>query len=111
MRMVLCFLFFLSAGQCLATWSIIIIDPATRLIGVAGASCTPNCYGIGAAIPGKGAIIVQAMSNSEARKRGLEMILANASPEEIITALRNADFDPERQQYAVVTLNDLTPAT
>jgi uncharacterized Ntn-hydrolase superfamily protein len=88
-----------------ATWSVIIIDPITRQIGIAGASCSPNCYGIGAAIPGKGAIVVQAMSNNEARERGLQMIIADATPEEIINALRDARFDPERQQYAVITLN------
>jgi hypothetical protein len=52
-----------------ATWSIIIIDPVTEEIGIAGASCTYNCYGIGKIIPNVGAIIVQAMSNNAARKR------------------------------------------
>ncbi|HET9277132.1 MAG TPA: DUF1028 domain-containing protein, partial [Flavitalea sp.] len=47
----------------LATWSIIVIDPKTKEIGIAGASCTRSVYGIGAIIPGKGAIVVQAMSN------------------------------------------------
>ena len=51
-----------------------------------------------------GAIIVQAMSNKQAREKGLEMILAESTPEQIIQALRNPDFDPERQQYAVVTI-------
>ena len=37
----------------------IIIDPKTNEIGIAGASCTYNCYGIGKIIPKKGAIIVQ----------------------------------------------------
>jgi uncharacterized Ntn-hydrolase superfamily protein len=88
-----------------ATWSIIIIDPVTREIGIAGASCSPNCYGIGAAIPGKGAVIVQAMSNSAARATALEMILANASPQEIISVLREEQYDPERQQYAILTFD------
>ncbi|QHT68411.1 DUF1028 domain-containing protein [Rhodocytophaga rosea] len=90
-----------------ATWSIILIDPETREIGIAGASCTYNCYGIGGIIPGKGAIIVQAMSNKEAKARGLEMIISGNSPEQIIAELRNTIYDPERQQYAVVTLQHL----
>jgi uncharacterized Ntn-hydrolase superfamily protein len=97
-------LFVLSSTDTFATWSIIMIDPKTNEIGIAGASCTYNCYGIGEIIPGKGAIIVQAMSNSEAREKGLQMILADASPQQIIQALRNPSFDPERQQYAVVTI-------
>jgi uncharacterized Ntn-hydrolase superfamily protein len=87
-----------------ATWSIILVDPATGEIGIAGASCTSNCYGIGKIIPGKGAIVVQAMSSSAARAKGLQMILSDFSPQEIVTALRDASFEPERQQYAVITL-------
>jgi uncharacterized Ntn-hydrolase superfamily protein len=88
-----------------ATWSIIIIDSKTGAIGIAGASCSYNCYGIGRIVPGKGAIIVQAMSNNDARAKGLEMIRAGASPEQIIAALKDPQFDFEEQQYAVVTLN------
>ncbi|HEY9008236.1 DUF1028 domain-containing protein [Ohtaekwangia sp.] len=94
-----------------ATWSVILIDAKTGTIGIAGASCSPNCYGIGRIMPGTGAIIVQAMSNNDARAKGVSMMLANASPEEIIKALRDPEFDPERQQYAVVTINYMTPAT
>jgi uncharacterized Ntn-hydrolase superfamily protein len=97
-------IFVLFSIKTFATWSIIMIDPKTNEIGIAGASCTYNCYGIGKIIPTMGAIIVQAMSNNRAREKGLEMILADATPGQIIQALRSPDFDPERQQYAVVTL-------
>lgn len=93
----------MSLGRVYATWSIIIIDPRTNEIGIAGASCTHNCYGIGEIVPNVGAVIVQAMSNNEARREGITMMLAEASPEQIIEALRNPVFDPERQQYAVIT--------
>ncbi len=93
-----------SNAHLFATWSIIIVDPVTGEIGIAGASCTKNCYGIGEIIPGRGAIIVQAMSNNQARAKGVQMILTDHSPYEIITALMDSYFDPERQQYAVVTL-------
>ena len=102
----------LVSPDCFATWSIIIVDPVTKEIGIAGASCTYNCYGIGSIAPGEGAIIVQAMSNNDARAEGLRMIFSNVSPEEIIDALHHERFDPERQQYAVVTLQNLSrPAT
>jgi uncharacterized Ntn-hydrolase superfamily protein len=90
-----------------ATWSIIIIDPKTKEIGIAGASCTYSVYGIGAIVPGKGAVVVQAMSNKEARNKGLQMILADASPEEILKAIKDPEFDPEEQQYAIVCLNNI----
>ncbi len=90
-----------------ATWSIIVIDPVTKEIGIAGASCSYNCYGIGEIIPGKGAVMVQAMSNNSARRKGLKMLLANATPEQIITEMRNPKFDPENQQYAVISIRDM----
>ncbi|QEC51856.1 putative Ntn-hydrolase superfamily protein [Anseongella ginsenosidimutans] len=94
-----------------ATWSIIIIDPETKEIGIAGASCSYNCYGIGSIMPGKGAIIVQAMSNNEAREEGLKMIITGATPKQIIAAIRNRKFDPERQQYSVLTVSHMNAAT
>ena len=101
-----------SSGPCFATWSIIMIDPKTKEIGIAGASCTYNCYGIGKIIPNMGAVIVQAMSSNQARNKALEMILAESSPEQIIQALRDPAFDPEKQQYAVVTIKYIDkPAT
>lgn len=87
-----------------ATWSVIVIDPKTKEIGIAGASCTPSVYGIGAIIPGKGAVVVQAMSNYAARVKGLKMLMADASPEEILKAMMDPEFDPEEQQYAVISL-------
>jgi len=112
-KIILTFIIFaVCSSKTFAIWSIIIIDPKTNEIGIAGTSCTSNCYGIGKIIPGVGAIIVQAMSNSQARKKGAEMILAGSAPGEVIRALRDPGFDPERQQYAVVTIKYIdSPAT
>ena len=63
-----------------ATWSIIVVDPKTKKIGIAGASCTPSVYGIGAIMPGKGAIVVQANGNPLARLQGFRMIMDGATP-------------------------------
>lgn len=90
-----------------ATWSIIVINPASKQIGIAGASCTFSVYGIGGIIPGKGAIIVQAMSNKLAKYEGLKMIMADASPERILQFIKDPEFDPEEQQYAIVCMNDI----
>jgi uncharacterized Ntn-hydrolase superfamily protein len=90
-----------------AAWSKIVVDPVTKKIGIAGASCSSNCYGIGEIIPGKGAVMVQAMSNNSARRKRIKMLLANATPERIIAEMRNLKFDPENQQYAVVSIRDI----
>ncbi len=98
--------------QSWATWSVIIIDSRTHEIGIVGASCTPNCYGIGAIVPDKGAVIVQAMSSKQARDKALELIEAGATPQQILTVLMNPEFAPQRQQYAIVCLNAMNaPAT
>jgi uncharacterized Ntn-hydrolase superfamily protein len=94
----------LSIMYAYATWSIIVIDPITKKIGIAGASCTYSVYGIGAIVPGKGAIIVQAMSNPLARLKGLEMMMADASPEDILKAIKEPMYYPEQQQYAIMSL-------
>ena len=93
--------------QSFATGSIIVVDHKTKAIGIAGASCTYSVYGIGAIAPGKGAIVVQTMSNNETRAKGLEMILADASPEEILKAIKDPMFDHDEQQYAVICVNYL----
>lgn len=95
-----------------ATWSIIVADPRTGEIGIAGASCTVSVYGIGLIAPGKGAIVVQAMSNPLARQQGFRMIMDGAAPAAILEKIRHPDYDPEEQQYAVLCMNDLAhPAT
>ncbi|HTE24025.1 DUF1028 domain-containing protein [Flavitalea sp.] len=71
-------LFFFNAA--FGTWSIIMIDPKTKEIGIVGAPCSYNCYGIGKIVPNMGAVIVQAMSNNQAREKGVQMILAESTP-------------------------------
>lgn len=94
-----------------ATWSIIIIDTKTKEIGIAGASCTSNCSGIGSIIPGTGAIVVQAMSNYNAHDMGRRAIISGHPIEGILEALREGRFDPEHQQYAIITLRQMNPVT
>lgn len=91
----------------MATWSIIMADTRTKQIGIAGASCTANVYGIGLIAPGKGAVVVQAMSNGMAKLKGFEMIMAGKGTEEILKTLRQPQFNPEAQQYAILTLNEM----
>lgn len=90
-----------------ATSSIIVIDPKTKKIGIAGASCTPSVYGIGAIMPGKGAIVVQANGNPLAKLQGFRMIMDGATPAVILEKLRSPDFDPEHQQYAIISMDDI----
>jgi uncharacterized Ntn-hydrolase superfamily protein len=95
-----------------ATWSIMEVNRSTGEVGIAGASCTSHVSGIGEIVAGKGAVVVQAMSNGEARKLGVKLLQEGATPEQIIEAMRNERFDPENQQYGVIVLvADQSPAT
>ncbi|MEL6810858.1 MAG: DUF1028 domain-containing protein [Bacteroidota bacterium] len=97
-------------SQALATWSIIAVDRSTGEIGIVGASCTFDVSGIASLVPGKGAIVVQAQSNYFARMKGVQLMNHGASTDEILTAMRHKDFDPENQQYGVVLLDtDMAP--
>ena len=89
-----------------ATWSIIVVDSKTKMIGIAGASCTPSVYGIGAIMPGKGAIVVQANGNAFAKLQGFRMIMDGATASAILEKLRGPEFDPEHQQYAIISMDD-----
>lgn len=89
-----------------ATWSITAVDPRTREVGIAGASCTPNVLGIAGVVPGRGVIAAQALTNGAARARGMEMLRAGASPAEIVRTVTDSVFDPvyPMQQYGVAAL-------
>lgn len=89
-----------------ATWSIVAVDPVTREVGSAGASCTGYVAGIVGVAPGWGVMVAQARSNSHARRYGLAMLAQGASPEEVVAAVANEEFDLnwQEQQYGIAAL-------
>lgn len=91
-----------------ATWSAIAVDRSTGEIGIVGASCTFDVQGIASVVPGKGAIVVQAASNYFARMKGVSLMSEDAAPVDILAAMRDEQFEPEKQQYGVITLADGT---
>jgi uncharacterized Ntn-hydrolase superfamily protein len=90
----------------MATWSITAVDPETKQVGIAGASCTDFVYGIAGVAPGKGVIAAQAMSNMKAKSSGEKMLAEGASPQSVLTAITDPAFDPDfsLQQYGIVAL-------
>jgi len=89
-----------------ATWSIVILDPRTQRIGVAGASCTGYVYGIMGLVPGKGVLIAQAISSDPAIQQGMKLLGQGASADSIWRVIGNPAFDPQLsiRQYALATL-------
>lgn len=87
-----------------ATWSVIAVDRDSGEIGIAGASCTFDVQGIASIVPGQGAIVVQAASNYFARMTGVDLMEESTIATDILNGMRDEKFEPERQQYGVVTL-------
>jgi uncharacterized Ntn-hydrolase superfamily protein len=94
-----------------ATWSIVAVDPETREVGVAGASCIGNAQVIAGLAPGRGAIAAQAMGNLAGRDRGVELLAGGASPQAVIAAIASDRFDSlagvdtsRLRQYGVAAL-------
>jgi uncharacterized Ntn-hydrolase superfamily protein len=89
-----------------ATWSIVILDPSTQRIGVAGASCTGYVYGIMGLLPGKGVLIAQAISSDSAIQEGMKLLSQGARADSIWRVIGDPVFDPQLsiRQYALATL-------
>jgi len=67
-------LFLITAFDAKATWSIVAVDPVTKEVGGASATCTPYAWAIFSVLPNKGIIVTQAASNSTARKKGAQLL-------------------------------------
>ncbi len=91
-----------------ATWSIIVLDRATGFIGVAGASCTSDVYGIMTLIPGKGAIVAQALDHPPAVREAIRLIRAGVAPDSVIRAITSTSLDSASRdrQYGIATFAD-----
>jgi uncharacterized Ntn-hydrolase superfamily protein len=95
------------SGGAQATWSIIVLDPDTRAIGLAGAPCSGYVAGIAGFVPGKGAVMAQAASNWAAKTKAEELVSAGVTPDKILAVITDAAFDSKfaQQQYAIMTFD------
>src|SRR5688500_20056779 len=81
-----------------ATWSIMVLDPATGLIGVAGASCTFDVSGIAGFVPGQGAVISQSIGNPAARELALKLLAERVALDSVLRVITAPTFDPRGQR-------------
>lgn len=94
------------ASPASATWTIVAVDTDTGEVGSAGASCTPFVVGVARLVPGRGAIVAQAMSNMNAKAKGVSMIEIGQDAAAVVAAISDPSFDPTaaRQQYGVAVI-------
>ncbi len=97
-----------------ATWSIVAVDPATREVGVAGASCFQRVEVIGGLVPGRGAVAAQALSNLAGRAHAVARLGEGRGPRAILDEIATEVWDPtpwhtiggaSRRQYAIASLD------
>lgn len=90
-----------------ATWSIIVLDKRTGFIGVGGASCTSDVYGIMALAPGTGALMAQAIGHPPAMREALRLLRAGVAPDSILRAITQPSVDSTiaSRQYGIATFS------
>lgn len=88
------------------TFSLVVVDPRTREVAVAGASCVPDVSIIGSTIQNVGAAATQASFSSTNKARVEQRLQAGDSPTQVIAFVTNSSRDPNftRRQYGVATL-------
>jgi len=103
----------LLAAPARATWSIVAVDPETREVGIAGASCIGGVEVIAGLAPGHGAVAAQALSHRDGRDRAVELLEQGRAPAEILDAIATEEWDPTPwhrlggaglRQYAIASL-------
>lgn len=92
-----------SADPPVATFSIVAYDPDAQEWGVAVQS---KFLGVGAVVPfakaGVGAVATQAWANTTYGPRGLDLLAAGKSAQQVVDALTSADERAARRQVGVV---------
>lgn len=94
-----------------ATWSIVVLDRARRWVGVAGASCTPDVYGIMSLRPGQGVLVAQAIGSDAAIQQANALLAAGAPPDSVLRAVTApaVDTSSHLRQYAAASFGDGRP--
>ena len=88
------------------TFSLVVVDPRSREVAVAGASCVRDVSIIGSTIQNVGAAATQASFSSTNKARVEQRLQAGDSPTQVIAYVTNSSRDPNftRRQYGVATL-------
>jgi len=100
--------------QARATWSIVAVDPATREVGIAVASCVGHVERTAGVVPGKGVVAAQAVLSRNGRDRAVALLETGPGPWAVVVEVTSEQFDPgsafswrsgsETRQYGVAAL-------
>jgi uncharacterized Ntn-hydrolase superfamily protein len=94
-----------------ATWSVVAVDPNTREVGAAGASCYPGVDTIARLVPGKGVVVAQGLTSNEGRDYAAKMLQEGNSASVVVDTINSGRVDKEffviqqLRQYGVASLH------
>lgn len=88
-----------------ATWSIVAVDPVTREVGVAGATCNATVHErIPGLVPDVGALASQAASFDPNRQLALQLMRDGRTPGDILAMVAAQDSQWETRQMGIADL-------
>ncbi len=90
----------------LATWAIVAVDPETREVGAAGATCSPMVWMAGELAPDEGAVVALSATNIQARREATRLLGEGADAAEALEAITDPDTDGDLalRQYGIASL-------
>ena len=99
-----------AAGTADATWSIVLVDHATGEVAIASATCLvsfPLENNVPAIVVGKGALAAQSTLDTGGTNRllGFDLLLDDATPEEVLDALLTVGTNPSMRQYGIAAFS------
>jgi len=101
----------LLAAPVRATWSIIAVDPETREVGAAGASCIAGSEMVARLVPGRGVVATQGIPSFTGRNELARLLARGESPAAALAMMRSSGSDAVLgvpttaiRQYGVVAL-------
>lgn len=101
----------LAPTTAIATWSIVAVDPMTREVGLAAASCIAGVEVVVGLVPGRAAVAAQAFSSLEGKAQLQTLLSAGQPPDSAIAAVATPEFDApfglpvyRLRQYGVAAL-------
>ncbi len=112
LRVILLWLLMVFPAPSFATWSIVAVDPITRQVGIAAATCNFGIQFIAGTVPGSGVIAAQAETSLRGRDHAKALMIQGEGADNILVELQQSSLYEgwftakyPSLQYGVATLN------
>ncbi|MBW2312610.1 MAG: DUF1028 domain-containing protein [Deltaproteobacteria bacterium] len=76
-----------------ATWSVVAVDPTTREVGIAAATCHPGSHTIAGVVPGRGVVSAQGLTSQPARQHAVALLQKGMPAIAILESITSSQVD------------------